>query len=344
MVTVMRVANVMFSRGLGGIEQAFLDYNDALLTAGHEVLAVSHPVAEINTYIRGEVEHFTCGNIGSWDPFAAHRLKQIYTKWQPDIIISHGNRALQLNHKAKRGAFHIAVTHNYHLQHMHLVDGIFSITADLKQKAIEATGNTIPVQIIPNMTHLPDVTPKHDHSPLTIGALGRMIPKKGFRHLLDAAVILKQKGHQFRLILGGDGELLAELQSQAAQSSLDVEFRGWVRDKAAFFDDIDIFCLPSTHEPFGIVLLEAMAYGCPAVSFETEGPREIATHGEVLLATNEVSQSLATHLEMLLVSKEKRKEISEKARNLVETKYAMPVIAQKIDDVLQSWHTATKAA
>ena len=56
-------------------------------------------------------------------------------------------------------------------------------------------------------------------------------------------------------------------------------FPGWVDDKPAFFAGIDVFCLPSHHEPFGIVLIEAMAQAMPIVATDSEGPSEILRDG-----------------------------------------------------------------
>ena len=55
----------------------------------------------------------------------------------------------------------------------------------------------------------------------------------------------------------------------------EVEFVGWIKNKREFFDSIDIFCLPSKNEPFGIVLLEAMKYRKPIISTKADGPLEI---------------------------------------------------------------------
>ena len=47
----MKIANIMIARGLGGIEQAFLDYNNALLSQGFDVLAITDKRAQINEKI-----------------------------------------------------------------------------------------------------------------------------------------------------------------------------------------------------------------------------------------------------------------------------------------------------
>ena len=47
----MKIANIMIARGLGGIEQAFLDYNNALLSQDFDVLAITDKRAQINEKI-----------------------------------------------------------------------------------------------------------------------------------------------------------------------------------------------------------------------------------------------------------------------------------------------------
>jgi glycosyltransferase involved in cell wall biosynthesis len=58
-------------------------------------------------------------------------------------------------------------------------------------------------------------------------------------------------------------------------SGLPVEFVGFV-SLPQFFEKVDIVVLPSWEEPFGIVLLEAMASGIPIVATNCGGPAEIA--------------------------------------------------------------------
>ena len=50
-----------------------------------------------------------------------------------------------------------------------------------------------------------------------------------------------------------------------------------MKDKKEFYDEIDIFLLPSIRETFGLVILEAMQYGKPIISSDCNGPHEIIT-------------------------------------------------------------------
>jgi glycosyltransferase involved in cell wall biosynthesis len=334
----MRIANVMFGRGRGGIEQAFLDYNEALLMAGHEVLAITHPLALMNTQITGQLEHATVSNYGNWDIFSAKKLAKIYRNWKPDVMISHGNRALNLNHAAAESAMHLGVTHNYQLKHFGKVDAVFATTQSLESRVLELFPH-MPVARIPNMVRLAPGRAERAPGPIVIGAMGRMVAKKGFDLLLQAMQKLHAQQPDVKLLLGGDGPLLRVLKKQVKESGLQevVTFAGWVEDKTTFFEQVDIFCLPSLHEPFGIVLLEAMAHHVPVISFASEGPRDIIQHDEAwLIAAGDVDK-LAEALAKLAQSEADRAALRERGHALVENNYAMPVISQHMDKALQAF-------
>ncbi len=346
----MRIANLMFGRELGGIEQAFLDYNEALLMAGHEVLAITHPLAKINNEIEGELTYRTLNNLGGWDIASGFKLRRMLKEFQPHATISHGNRALQLAHKArKHTGLHVGVTHNYNLKHFKKLDIIFAITKDLQRAAVDAGSNLTHIVRIPNMIRLPKEpikrTPKAENEPLIVGAMGRMVEKKGFDHLIKAAAKLKVMTRlPFKLVLGGEGEELGNLKKLVKKHKLEdiVEFRGWIEDKAAFFAECDVFCLPSLHEPFGIVLLEAMAHGTPIVAYESEGPHEIfMEHPDagLLVKLGDVG-ALADTLSRLLPNPAQRDFLIQQSREAVEREFALPVVSRKIDSGLKRFiHT-----
>lgn len=82
-------------------------------------------------------------------------------------------------------------------------------------------------------------------------------------------------------MIGGDGEERAALQRLCEELHLGghVEFLGWVTEPSRFYEAIDILCVPSRDEPFGIVVLEGFAQGTPVVAAAVGGPKELIQDG-----------------------------------------------------------------
>ncbi|OQX81303.1 MAG: hypothetical protein B6D56_02475 [Candidatus Omnitrophica bacterium 4484_70.1] len=96
--------------------------------------------------------------------------------------------------------------------------------------------------------------------------MGRLDLRKGIDTLFYAfqRIIKKIKT---RLIIVGEGKEKSKLVSLAKSLSLPVDFLGKVehKDLPQIYNQADLFVLPSLYEPFGMVALEAMACGTPAI-------------------------------------------------------------------------------
>jgi glycosyltransferase involved in cell wall biosynthesis len=273
----MRIVNAMFGRGRGGLEKVFIDYCEALTRAGHEVRALIHPHAAIRPVLEARQMPFdTLGNGGAWDPVAMLRLHLRLKNLAPEITIAHGNRAISLLKGAAARPL-IGVAANYTLKCDGL-DGIFCATQDLVRHCRGRGAAAERISLIPHAVDAPAAPPQRiRHQPPVVGAMGRFVGKKGFDVLIEALHRLLASNVAFRAVIAGDGDEGPALQRLVRRHGLDriVEFPGWQEDKTAFFRRIDVFCLPSLHEPFGIVLLEAMAEGLPVIATDSEGPSEI---------------------------------------------------------------------
>lgn len=339
----MRICNIMLGKGLGGIEQAFLDYGEGLLRAGHFVGMVTHPQAAVNATVDTmDVSHVPLPNRGQWDPFAPQKLAHIVRALRADIVITHGNRALLFAHKAVAGEVPIvAVAHNYNFQHLHSADMVFSLTRHMAE-AIQRETGIPPERIItmPNMIRMEGggfVRRTWGTSPV-IGAMGRFVPKKGFDVFLHALALLKERGYAFRAQIAGKGEEERALKRLAHHLKLNdvVEFSGWVEDKQAFLDSIDVFCLPSHHEPFGIVLLEAMAGKLPIVTTDAEGPSEIIEQGvSGLVVPCGEAGAMAQALATLLEDESYARTLAGNAWRMVKANYEMGHISARITEALE---------
>ena len=114
--------------------------------------------------------------------------------------------------------------------------------------------------------------------------IGRHVPQKGFDVLIRAMALLWGEGQQdLDLILAGDGPERIALEKLATELGIRdrVIFPGRADRATAgvLFAGCELFVLPSRHEPFGIVNLEAMACGRPVVATRTGGVPEIVQHG-----------------------------------------------------------------
>jgi glycogen(starch) synthase len=116
-------------------------------------------------------------------------------------------------------------------------------------------------------------------------AIGRHVPQKGFDILIRAfAQLVERPAFRHQLLLAGDGAERAALEHLCDELGLSarVTFLGGTdRSRtASLFRGADAFVLPSRHEPFGIVNLEAMAAGVPVVATDVGGVPEFVVDGE----------------------------------------------------------------
>lgn len=101
---------------------------------------------------------------------------------------------------------------------------------------------------------------------LVIGCVGRLVGGKNIKHLLNIFSVYKQNRNSV-LILVGDGMARQELEEYANILGIkgDVRFTGARTDVPKLLSAMDIFVMPSKHEGFGIVLIEAMANGLTCI-------------------------------------------------------------------------------
>lgn len=336
----MHIVQVMLSRGLGGIEQAFIDHCEGLKARGHEITAVIHPAAAIRSALAGlGIRVVTLRNMGEWDYLAAYRLRHKIRPLEAKIVVAHGNRAFGLARKARGGELPIvAVAHNYNIDRFVHADAVFSITADIMRKLVELGVPENRIFVIPNMVRCHELPHRGArNNPVVIAAMGRFVAKKGFDTFIQALSILQDKEHRFRAVIGGGGEEEASLKKLAKSLHLQdrITFVGWVEDKKAFYSGADIFCLPSLHEPFGIVLLEAFMYGAPVVTSDSEGPRDIITPNyDALMVPKGDATALAAALSKLINDSRLCEELAANGFAKVKTRYTIETVAERMEKAL----------
>jgi glycosyltransferase involved in cell wall biosynthesis len=330
----LRIANVMLGRGLGGLEQALLDHGDALGRTGHDVYAVIHPDAEVRPALEARGAKWRgLSHLGAWDMVAAMRLRRLLRQLRPDLCVAHGNRAMSLLRQAGAGPV-IAVLPNYKMTCRGAAAVLYP-TLDLKRYAERQGVAESCLYHIPSMVDVPPTPPPRGRGqPPVIGAMGRFVAKKGFEVFIAALGRLQSQGAVFRAVLAGEGPERAALERLATVHGLQnvLTFSGWVNDKSAFFAGIDVFCLPSHHEPFGIVLIEAMARAMPIVATDSEGPSEIlcdGTHADLVPRGD--AERLALALGRMIADPEHADRLGENAYRYARETFDLPCVAARLD-------------
>lgn len=170
--------------------------------------------------------------------------------------------------------------------------------------------------------------------------VGRLEPLKGVELLLRTVAQLEERDELEVLVVGGgpqSEEMAARWQEMAASLGLreQVRFLGAVPQERLplFYSAADIEVVPSYHESFGMVAVEALACGTPVVAFRVGGLKYTVRDGENgFLVSWRCPEAMAERLDLLLGSELLRHSLGQAARDSV-LDLGWPLIADKIEDV-----------
>lgn len=337
----LKITQLMISKGFGGAERLFIDMSVALADAGVEVQAICHRDFVKQSALQHPKIMLAPVNVrGAWDIFSARHITHAIRDFQPSVIHSHLARGAWFAGRAARTlGIPLAVNlHNY-VKLKYYRDATLFVpgTEDQKQYLIQHGIAARQIQVIPHFSLLNPVDQlrvSDDACPIFV-SYGRMVKKKGFEVLLQAFKMILDRGLSARLIIGGDGPERATLLARVQHLDLatSVEFSGWVDDVAAFLDGGDIFVLPSLDEPFGIVVLEAMARGKTIISTRTKGPVEVLNERMAYFAEVGDVTSLAHAMTAVLSDKQASADKAASALASYRSDYSCQAVMPKFIDL-----------
>ncbi len=185
---------------------------------------------------------------------------------------------------------------------------------------------------------------------------GRLVPMKGQLYLVDAAALLATRGLPFEIWLAGDGADRSAIAARIQELGLEqrvrllgvlphAELQRLYRDGA-----VDGAVLPSVdlgegvHEGLSVALIEAMAYGIPAVSTPTGGQAELLGGGAGLLVPERDAGALADALGGLLGSPDLRGRLGLEGRRRIEQEFDADAIAAELVERFSGTPRAAPAA
>lgn len=170
-----------------------------------------------------------------------------------------------------------------------------------------------------------------------IGAVGRLVERKGFRYLIEAMSWLVKERDHITLAIVGDGPQKEALQRQAASAGLadKVRFLGFRRDLRYVLQAIDVFVLPSLREGLPIALLIAMAEGRPVVASSVDGVPTFVRHERTgLLVPPRDPLELGGAVGRLLSDRSLAASLGQAGRSLVAREASVKTTSSKVDRLL----------
>lgn len=177
-----------------------------------------------------------------------------------------------------------------------------------------------------------------DKKPIFI-TVGQLIPRKGVNYLLDACVLLKERGiEEYKLLIAGNGPQQAELEAFVEQQGLrsQIAFLGWVDYSSLghYFEAADVFVFPTLADTWGLVTLEAMAIGKPAICSKHAGSAEMIVDDENgYVVEPQAVSSLADAMEKFILNPGLADEMGKRAQQSM-AQYTPETVAQFLEDAV----------
>jgi len=121
---------------------------------------------------------------------------------------------------------------------------------------------------------------------IVMGMAGRLAEEKGQLFLLKTLLPMLKNNSNYEVLITGDAKIHPdttypeEIMSFIRQNGLNgnVIMTGYIEDMNGFYNALDLFLLPSFREPFGRVLIEAMATETPVIASRVGGVPEVVDH------------------------------------------------------------------
>jgi glycosyltransferase involved in cell wall biosynthesis len=233
---------------------------------------------------------------GKANLLAVPRLYRAARRFGANLTHSHLSSAswwsgwlTQLGGPPSIGHVHGFTSAHWHRHQTHLIACSGAVKADLIEKGIAADRISVmhypvdPSDQAP--TRLPAMVRQElgaDADTPVVGTFAHLSPKKGYRELVQAARLVIDRFPRAQFWCFGEGPLHGELVERAGALGIADRFKllGFRRDVPDLMRAVDIMCLPSHREPFGLVYVEAGLAGKPVIACDAGGAQEVIAERE----------------------------------------------------------------
>jgi len=198
---------------------------------------------------------------------------------------------------------------------------------------------TDPDTIYPDLTGTAELRASLGIGPqeVMVLAVGRLVPKKGFKFLLQALAEPALRQRPVTVVVVGSGDELAELRRLSHDLGLEERIR-WVgtvpyNQLGVYYNACDLLAMPSVIEPahgLNVCVLDAMSCGKPVVGSDVGGNPLAIVDGETgILVPERNPQALAQAIALLVDQPSLRTQMGLLGRLRVGAELSWPVLAQR---------------
>lgn len=135
--------------------------------------------------------------------------------------------------------------------------------------------------------------------PFTVISTSRLIPRKGIRYLVEAFLSFSKTHSKSKLLLIGEGNEQDDLENLVRKGNVStIEFKGVIphNDLPKYYQEADVFVLPSLNEGMSNSLLEAMASGLAVITTLTGGAEDLVKGDNGFVLSKPSSKTIANAL------------------------------------------------
>jgi glycosyltransferase involved in cell wall biosynthesis len=363
--SLMRLTFVIPSLELGGAEGVLARLVNAWAERGREITVIvfdqaegpSYPLHPAITLCNLNVPNLRATHFlqAFWRNFQRiRRLRRAIRRSRPDVVVSYMDFPNVVTLLATRG-LHVPVIVTEHANPDYVDIGrlwnllrrrMYPLAAMLvcptgRMAALLQQRFKVPGRGIPNpiqMSSAPaavTVLPRSSSKRVMAG-VGRLVPQKGFDLLLDAFSRIANRHPEWSVTIIGKGPLKEQLEVQAKSLGLAdrMNFTGALADPLPVLRAADLFVFPSRFEGFGNAMVEAMACGLPAISFDcVAGPSDIIRDGiDGILVPPEDVNALAAAMDRLMSDPQERAKLASRAPEVL-TRFSLERILVLWDEL-----------
>ena len=164
----------------------------------------------------------------------------------------------------------------------------------------------------------------HMSSKFIIGTVGRFIPRKNHKFLIETFAELHKIYPNTELHLVGQGPLEDELKNLVFKLDLNSSIKFIKTDDASsIYKNFDCFVLPSDQEGLSIALLEALASGVASIVIGQDSKHDVISQNENGLIVKKEKNELIFAISRLILDPDLKIELSQNGRELVSSKYSL---------------------